>query len=162
MKKYIVLLIVIVILLIVLLVIKKRRESFIMGDLESFELFYTQGYAYNADIRYKFFHKAKDNRYVVSKKPYGESEEETIVHEVDEEFQKELETILDKYKVSSWDGFNGNDKDVLDGDSFSLTIIYSIGTVHASGYMSYPKNYGSFKTDIINLFDNYFKNENNM
>ena len=157
MKKIIIpIIIVLIIVLAIILIIKFRKGNVIMGSVEEFNFFYTRGYAYNADIRYRFYHDVKDNEYVIVKKPYGKSEEESLKIEVSEEFQKKLVELLNKYKVSSWDGFNESDKDVLDGDSFSLTVIYNLGKVHASGYMSWPKNYSDFKKEIIALFDVYF------
>ncbi len=143
-----------IILIVILLVVinKVKNKNVYIGHVERFEFFYTQGYAMNADVRYKFNHKVKDNWYKISVKEYGVSEEDAKLIEVDEEFRDKLEAIIDKYKVKSWDGFNKSDKNVLDGDSFSLSIHYPSGSVSAHGYMSWPKNYRDFRNEIDELF----------
>lgn len=66
----------------------------------------------------------------------------------------EFARLLDKYQVTGWNGFSESDKDVLDGDSFSMHVSYAGGQkVQASGYMKFPDNFAGFRTDVKGLFD---------
>ena len=42
----------------------------------------------------------------------------------------------------------------LDGDSFSFSLYTEDGkSISASGYMSWPKNYGEVEKELTNIFD---------
>ena len=53
----------------------------------------------------------------------------------------QLIKILRDYDVYAWNGFSKIDKNILDGFSFSLEARFSDGSLKASGYMKYPKNF---------------------
>jgi hypothetical protein len=70
----------------------------------------------------------------------------------------EIEKKLNEYHVSRWNGFNKNNKYVLDGDSFSFTLKYNEkDEVSAHGYMMWPNNYSEVKGYLINTFGEYTK-----
>ena len=160
MKNKIVLIsIIIILLLLVFLVIYifNNKDVIKIKNLKSMNFFYTSGYAFNADFRYEY--ENKNGKHFLSYKPYGKSEEEKTTIEVDDSILLELESILNKYDIYKWNDFNKSNNDVLDGDSFSLSIYYdNNNNISAHGYMSWPKNYREFKNDIISLFEKYFKN----
>lgn len=55
---------------------------------------------------------------------------------------------------SLWDGFHATNSDVLDGDSFSLTLRFADGTeIVASGNNAYPEGYQAGYTAIRDCFD---------
>ena len=62
----------------------------------------------------------------------------------------ELEALLDKNGVRSWDGFKGRPRmDVLDGEGFSLSVSFRDGAeIHASGENKFPAGYRSFRHDL--------------
>ncbi|MBQ4325702.1 MAG: hypothetical protein IJC28_02150, partial [Mailhella sp.] len=62
----------------------------------------------------------------------------------------ELEALLDKNGVRSWDGFKGRPRmDVLDGEGFSLSLTFRDGTqITASGENKFPEGYRSFRHDL--------------
>ena len=95
---------------------------------------------------------------VASIKPDGVSEEDTKIVDVDSKFLKNLETILNKYKVIKWDGFDKSDDGVLDGRSFSLSIKYgNQDTISARGYMKWPDNYQKVRDELDDLFGALYK-----
>ena len=95
----------------------------------------------------------KDGKYMAIIQNNGVSEEDAKVVEISKDKVKELEDILNKYNVGSWDGFKKYDKDVLDGSSFSLSLGCFDGTsVSASGYMKWPKNYGDVRGELESFF----------
>ena len=49
----------------------------------------------------------------------------------------------------SWDGFHDSDSMLMDGTQFSMHFTFADGTsVHASGYGSFPANYGGASSAI--------------
>ena len=65
-----------------------------------------------------------------------------------------LEALLDRHRVAAWNGFKGHAKNVLDGNSFSLSLAYTDGRkVSAGGYMRFPNGYGEAEKDIRALLD---------
>ena len=71
---------------------------------------------------------------------------------------KKIENILKKYEVYKWDGFNKSDQNVLDGNSFDISIILkNKETIRAYGYMKYPNNYREVKNELDNIFMEIYK-----
>ena len=68
----------------------------------------------------------------------------------------ELEGLLEKNGVRSWDGFKGRPSmDVLDGEGFSLSVTFRDGAaIHASGENKFPTDYRSFRNDLRLFSDN--------
>jgi len=52
-----------------------------------------------------------------------------------------LYDIMVKNDVLTWNGFSGEDRGVLDGPGFSLTVVFDNYTVTAAGYAKEPQNY---------------------
>ena len=92
-------------------------------------------------------------------KPCGIEEQKATTIKVDENFQTKLEEILRENHTEKWDGFQGSNPNVLDGDSFYFTIDLEEYSIDAMGYMSYPKNYGVVRKEIENLFQEYLPKE---
>ena len=151
MNKKILILIPIVIIIIVIIFILKRNDKVMIKDTTRFRLFFTNGYMMNADTEYEY--ELKDDKYIMTIKPYLVSQEEAISFEVDKSVVEEIETILNKYDVYKWDGFSKSDKNVLDGDSFSFSVRMKEEAISASGYMKWPKNYGNVKEEVSTVFE---------
>ena len=153
--KYVILGIVILGIIIVLTVIMRKgewkmNEEVKIGSIKNFHYFYTKGYAMNADV---FYDLECDKECIATIKKYGESQEDAIKKTVDSDFVKQVEEILEKYEVGQWNNFHKTDKNVLDGDSFSMSITFQDDTsISASGYMRYPNNYSSVKNELDDLF----------
>ncbi len=134
-------------------------KSVKIGEIESFHYSYSVGYAMDANYIYDI--KKEDDKIIGVIKPNGVPEEKATTVELTEDDLRELESILKELKIGKWDGFKKSDKNVLDGDSFSVSIWFTDKTsIHASGYMSWPPNYkefrdkrGIFFEDIINRKD---------
>lgn len=142
-------LIVILIIFVVLLIIFNPKNKKSIKDIKSIEFSYTNGYMINSDTYYKL--ECNDNC-ILQIKRYGSSNKEK--YNVDKCVLKDIEKILNKYNVSSWDGFNKSDKNVLDGDTFSMYIVYGNNkSISSSGYMMYPNNYKNVKEELDTLFN---------
>ena len=126
-----------------------------MTNIVYFNYSYSQGYSANAYVRYEL---ECNGKCILKYKPLYVSEDEYKKIEVSSEVVNKLESILNKYSVSKWDGFNGNNKNVLDGDSFHFNVKMKDGSsVSASGYMKWPKNYSEVSAEIKSLFSIYTK-----
>ena len=136
---------------------KKEIE---IKDIYSFNLSYSKGYAINANVRYEMIFDKEKNKYIAKIKPYGISEKDKKEIVVDNDKIIELENILKKHHIEKWDGFNNIAKDVLDGDSFYLSVFMNDkNCIHASGYMMWPDGYGEFILDIDEFFMNIYNKE---
>ncbi|MBQ3306583.1 MAG: hypothetical protein IJG68_00160 [Bacilli bacterium] len=124
-------------------------------NIKSLEYFYTTGYYINADVRYNI---ECEKSCILKIKPQGKSNEEQEEYELSEETLKQIEDLLNKYQVSEWDGFNKTDSRVLDGNSFHFYVTYEDGkSISASGYMSYPKNYGIVTKELERILKEQMK-----
>lgn len=73
---------------------------------------------------------------------------------VDEPVLEQLGEIAGKYRLDRWDGFDKNNKHVMDGNNFSLSVTLADGkTISAHGSNSFPEGYGDAKQEICELFE---------
>ncbi len=147
-KLIVLILIVLVIILIISLVLRKKVE---IKDIDYFSFSYTNGYAINSNVLYELNYK--DYKYIAIIKPNEVSEEDKKTVVVKEDTIKRIEDVLKKYNVQNWNNFSKFDKNVLDGDSFTLNIKLKNGqTINANGYMKWPKNYNEVKNELDIIF----------
>lgn len=147
-KLIVLILIVLVIILIISLVLRKKVE---IKDIDYFSFSYTNGYAINSNVLYELNYK--DYKYIAIIKPNEVSEEDKKTVVVKEDTIKRIEDVLKKYNVQNWNNFSKFDKNVLDGDSFTLNIKLKNGqTISANGYMKWPKNYNEVKNELDIIF----------
>ena len=158
-NKLIIFIVVIVIIVLLFIFVRGRRNKVIISSIKSFSFSYSVGYAMNSYVRYNM--ELIDNKYKVIIKPNGIPDDDALEVEVDKRVMLDVEEVLKKYKVNLWDGFQKSDKNVLDGDSFSLSVsMIDGGSISAHGYMKWPNNYGNVKGEIDSIFMNiYNKNK---
>lgn len=73
---------------------------------------------------------------------------------LDPDFAEQLLEIVLKYDLESWNGFNKNDPNVLDGEGFGLEMSFADGDrVYASGENSFPDHYGEATEELSELFE---------
>lgn len=157
MKYKCIVLIIVLLLILIAFAIRffNRPEDIVVSDIKHMRLHYTKGYAMNADVSYEI--DCADGECALTYKPYGISEEDAKQKKLDSDTVKKIEEILTKYEVARWDGFHKNDKNVLDGDSFSFSLTTKDGSnISASGYMKWPENYGEVVTEFDSLFESLF------
>lgn len=150
--KYIVLIGIILLLVLGVLFIlvhnKKVKEK--IESISSFSFFYTNGYAINSDIRYEIDCKKECIAII---KQYGKDEDEKVEAKIDDETLNKIVEVLNRFDVLKWDRFSKSDKNVLDGDSFSMHFTYNDGKrVSANGYMVWPANYRNVRDELDNIF----------
>ena len=159
--KYLIIGIIIVIAVSILCFIKfcgKNYVDFNEREIKSFHLSYSNGYMMYANIVYEF--KLENNKYMANIKPYLVADEEMLTIEIKKTIVDKIIDILKKYEVNKWDGFNKVDKNVLDGDSFSLSIWFQDDkSIYASGYMMWPKNYQNVRDEISDIFMEIYNKE---
>ena len=133
----------------------RSRKVDKISEINIFHYSYSVGNYYEARVYYEL---ECEDKCILKIKDVGITEEDALIYDVDKEIIKKLESILNKYKVGSWNGFSKSDHNVLDGNSFSLYLrMKDDNTVEASGYMRWPKNYEEVKGELISLFDEYEK-----
>lgn len=129
----------------------EREDKKEITELEYLYFSYSNGYAMNSNIYYHL--EKKGDNYLATIKPYEVPEEKKLEINVDTNFVDKVLKILNKYNVASWDGFAKYDKDVLDGDSFTMHIKCINGDyISANGYMEYPENYREVENELDNIF----------
>lgn len=73
---------------------------------------------------------------------------------VEEDVLGELGQIAAIYRLDLWDGFDKNNKDVMDGSTFSLYMTTADGqSISAHGSNAFPNGYGAAKAEIDALFE---------
>lgn len=157
MKKIFLISIIIIVIIIIIFIIKRKKEVEI-SKIKYFNFGYSTGNMANAYVSYNI--ELKDKKYLVSIKPTGITEEETLKKEISPKEINKIEKILKENKIGNWNGFQKTDKNVLDGNSFSLSIRFTNNdSITASGYMKYPANYKKVKDELDKIFmDIYNKN----
>ena len=76
--------------------------------------------------------------------------------EIGKEVLSELTDYINEQHIYKWDGYEKFDKNVLDGNSWSLYIKYDSGnTISASGYMKHPKDFHQKMTGMIEIINKH-------
>lgn len=146
-----ILLFIVVIVLLLLPVIKEKK----IENIKHLYLSYTNGYAMYS---YAIYELDCTDKCILKIKPQGVPDEEKQEVEIPKEKVEEIESKLNEYHVSRWNGFKKSDKYVLDGDSFSFNLDYNDkDEIRSSGYMMWPNNYSDVKSYLINTFNEYIK-----
>lgn len=136
---------------IILFFVLRKTEDTKITDLKKMKFSFTQGYMINSDTYYEL--ENDDYGCKVTIKPYEYDEASKASFYVDESISKNVLDVLNKYNVKKWDGFKGDNKYVLDGDTFSMNITLKNGTeITASGYMEWPENYSKVKSELEDIF----------
>lgn len=127
----------------------EKKEKYI-GDITYFS--YSYGSFFGGYYDYEL--KSEDGKvYFIAKGLNGVDLD--VQCEIDSSVMKQLQEIVDKYELSKWDGFNKSDDNIMDGDSFSLTITYENGEeIKVSGYMKYPKRYDEVRSELRGIIEN--------
>lgn len=143
---------IIVILILVLLVVGCTNTTF-NGRITSFK------YTTSSSISYDSYEIYKENNNFVLKKKldsgYNDNNEDNSkIYVLTNEDMDNLNLKIHELKINKWNGFNKSNKNVLDGNSFSLEVNYDDDkNLTASGYMKYPNNYSESSKKLIEFLD---------
>ena len=130
---------------------KKYYKKEKIENIKYLNFGYSTGTMMNAYVSYNI--EYKDNEYKVSIKPNMVSDEDKKIIIMTKKDVKRIIDILNKYTVYKWDGFRKSDHNVLDGDSFNLTVRYNDDkSISASGYMMWPKNYREVQGELDSIY----------
>ena len=122
-------------------------------DLKSFHYSYSVGYYMNASISYDITKEKDSNVYLVKIKDAGMPEEEAREYTLKNEKIEEFVDLLNNTVIYKWNGFNKSDKNVMDGNSFSISINWgNQRNISAHGYMKYPTKYKEIRSKIESWF----------
>ena len=149
MKEKVIVMIVLLVMVIILFFIFKKSPE--ITTIKRLYFTYTNGYAINSYVIYEL---NCDDKCTVKIKPLGEDEENAKEYNVSKKDLERIEKVLKDNHVEKWNGFNKNDKNVLDGDSFNFYVKTKNGdTIEASGYMMWPKNYADVRNGLDSIFN---------
>ena len=157
--KYFILIVGIILTVIGLVLIFKKEEVKSITNLERLHYSYSTSTMMNGYVSYDLDCKKEC---ILKYKPDLEPEENSKDYKIDNKDIKLLEDKLTELNISSWDGFDKSDKNVMDGNSFSFSLKCKDGTrVEAHGYMKYPKDYSKVTSELVTIFSKYIKEKNN-
>lgn len=133
-----------------------KVKDFNVNDFKSMTFSYSNGGdVANSQEIYEI--EKNDDKYIATIKEKFKTEDEIIKVEVDKNTIYSIFRIIDTYNVSSWDGFSEHDSNVLDGESFYFSLYVGDDKVTASGYMSWPDNYGKVNKEFTELFHSLYE-----
>ncbi len=133
-----------------------KVKEFNVDEFKSMTFSYTNGGdVANSQEIYEV--EKKDDKYIAKIKEKFKTEDEIIEIEVDKNTLYNIFRIIDTYNVASWDGFSEHDSNVLDGESFCFSLYVGDDKINASGYMSWPDNYGKVQTEFTELFHSLYE-----
>lgn len=155
-KIMLIILILLIIVIGVIAFIVYKTKSVKITNIKTFHFFYSVGYHYEASFIYNI--DKVDGKYEATIKKEGVTLEEAKKVMITKKDLKKIEEVLKKYEVNKWNGFKKSDKFVLDGDSFSLYVVFENDTeIDASGYMMYPKNYSNVRGELDKIFNEFYE-----
>ncbi|MBP3799453.1 MAG: hypothetical protein ILA19_00590, partial [Bacilli bacterium] len=97
----------------------------------------------------------ENEKYILTIKLDNVAPEDADKIEINNTILENVLAILNKYQVKNWNGFNKSDSNVLDGNSFNMSITEKDEThISAHGYMMWPENYREVKQELDELFKN--------
>jgi len=159
-SKYLIIWVIVIVIVVLIIVIRSvlmNKKIVTISNIKSFHFSYSTGNMINASVSYDL--KCDNDIFIATIKPDGVAIEDAIKIEVTNEQMKKLEDILKKYHVEKWNGFDKVDKNVLDGNSFSLSIRMKDNSyISAYGYMKWPKNYSEVSNELGEFFAKLQKN----
>lgn len=130
----------------------KRVSLRHMNHIQYLTFYYSTGNRQDASVDYALTTE-ENGRYTVKIIPDGVKEKDAFVTEVDECFADKVLAVLKQYCVGRWNGFDRIEKRILDGRSFTLNVGFLSGkSIHAHGYMCWPKNYREVKEALNAAF----------
>ena len=159
-KIVIILLFVIFISILFLIKLKGGKKMVEISEIKSFHFGYSVNMMMNGNVSYDV--KLLDDKYIATIKPYMIDNDDALEIELSDSQVETLRNILIDNKVNKWDGFDKADKNVLDGNSFSLFIHFvNKDSISAKGYMNWPENYGKVSGCFDEFFNEIYKTNRN-
>ncbi|MEE3343380.1 MAG: hypothetical protein VZS44_04765 [Bacilli bacterium] len=162
MKKNIIFIIILLLILItsaiIILTKNKPIKGFTITSIKYFSFGESGGFSMYNGTSYKI--EYKDNKYITTILPSKTPDENKIETEISKSEVDKVIDVLNKNNVSKWDGFDKSDNDVLDGNSFSLSLTTQDDKkIEAHGYMKWPENYSKVESELDDIFmDIFIKN----
>ena len=127
-----------------------------ISEIKSFNYGYSINMMMNGNVSY--YVVLKDGKYIATIKPYMVAQEDALEVELNSDQISKLRNILIDNHVNKWNGFSKSDKNVLDGNSFSLSVYFVNGEdISAHGYMVWPSNYSEVRGSLDEFFGEIYK-----
>ena len=135
---------------------RKEGNASVIQDGPTVAQFFFQesfGSDYDRAVVCRLDFDAGAGSYTVYFKPEGVKFEDALTLQTDAGFAVRLEELLREHDIESWNGFNEEDTDFMDGIGFTLRAAFSDGSgIAANGYMEWPDDYIAASEAIRELF----------
>ncbi len=120
-------------------------------DITHFYFTYSNGSDFDARVFYQL--DGENGTYTAIVKPEGVKDADAWNIPVGKDFEEQLAAILRDNDAGRWNGFNKQDRRIMDGIGFSMHVILADGqTIDAGGYMEWPAGYNDVETALNRLF----------
>ena len=130
-----------------------KRKSNNIKDIKKLSFSYSTGNYIYGSVSYDI--SFENGKYILTIKLDNVAPEDAVELEINNTIIENVLAILNKYQVKEWNGFNKSDQNVLDGNSFNMTITEKDEThISAHGYMKWTENYREVKQELDELFKN--------
>ena len=113
-------LLIIVLTSVIIFYLTRKKIVLTKDNINHIHFSYSTGNMMYANVSYDI--DLEKEGYVATIKPNGVSDEAAKKVNLDKKTIEKLVNELNKYNITSWNGFKKSDKNVLDGNSFSLSI----------------------------------------
>ena len=139
---------------------KMRRLK--IHDIRSFSFIYTDSKAVPVERCFKL--AIKENKYTASLTDASSAEGDLLSVDVDKDFVKRLEEMLNRNKVFTWDRYEKTSNAGADTYKFSIEVYDENGSsVSARGNGKAPRHFTAVKNDLEVLFAEIIdKGQNNV
>ena len=117
-------------------------QNFCTAEDHVYELTRTDSGVHIANYTKREFYSSKTNHFET---------DINMIRELDAgmDVYNDLVQLAATYDIASWDGFSGNNPDVLDGSSFNMSAVLADGSeIEASGTNKFPSGFRDFVSAI--------------
>lgn len=103
---------------------------------------------------YSYIIEKKGEKYIFTYDAMQHREFENMTLECDAGIIEQIESLYKKLRIAEWNGFDKYNTRVLDGDGFSVSILFNDGKeLYAHGSNVYPAGYSDFKNQLDDIID---------
>ncbi len=129
-----------------------------LGNVREFS-YSSSGMSMDSFITYRIYHRRDaDGPHVILRRQRGLRQKAAEVI-LDTAALQGIETCIRDLNLLEWNGFRGNNKYVLDGEGFGLSVKFADGTeINASGSNAFPKEYGKRMDGLLAFLDGLIEN----
>jgi len=128
---------------------KKAKDN--ESGIQSFKFYYNNSFGASS---YSWDVTEEEGKIIFTYESMQHEEFGEMMMECGQEIPDSLYGIYKDIRIAEWDGYDKYNPNVLDGDGFSLIIMFKDGTkMSAHGSNACPERYGDFENAIIEVLE---------